>query len=165
MNLRYAAWVAVLLVLGHLCWLQLRPGSASRYNWTVTTSRAAAGRITQLPGPMANEGVDGNVLLQRAGFARTNLVMENSFFYFYFHTTYALYPHRIFVAPADRVINKGLDIMRTEFNPDRHWLEEHHVRYVATYSGSQTSEKLTPENMIPLDKYLFEAQTNQAGGN
>lgn len=165
MSLRYAAWVAVLLVLGHLCWLQLRPESASRQNWSAVTSRAGGGGTTQPPGPAADAGDDGNVLLLRTGYATTNLAIENSLFYFYFHVSYALYPRRIFVAPADRVINQGLDIMHTAFNPDRRWLEEHHVGYVTIFSSSLTSEKLAPGNMIPLDKYLSGAQTNQAGGN
>jgi hypothetical protein len=165
MTLRYAAWVAVLLALGHLCWLQLRPGSASRQNWSALTSRASGGGATHPPGSTADARDGGNVLLVRAGYARTNLATENALFYYYFHTTYALYPRRIFVAPADRIVIKGLHIMNTEFNPDRRWLEEHDVRYVATFSGSQTSEHLTPESMMPVDKYLSGAQTNQARGN
>jgi len=165
MTLRYAVWVAVVLVLGHLCWLQLRPGSSSRQNWSAMASRSASGRATQAAEPPGKVGFDGNVLLQRGGYARTNLVIENALFYFYFHTSYAFYPHRVFVAPADRIVNKGLDIMRTEFDPDRRWLEEHHVHYVATFSGSQTSEKLTPANMMSVGEYLSGAQTNRAGGN
>jgi hypothetical protein len=165
MSLRYAAWAAVLLTLGHLCWLQLRTGSASRQNWSTMTSRDAGGGTRQALVPTAAAGIDGNILLRRAGYARTNLVIENSLFYFYFHTSYALYPRRIFVAPADRVIVNGLDIMRTEFNPDRRWLVEHQVRYVATFSGSQTSERLTPGNMISVEEYLSGAQTNRVGGN
>lgn len=114
---------------------------------------------------MANEGDDGNVLLQLAGYARTNLVAERSVFFFYFQTSYILYPRRIYVAPADKVINSGQDIIHAEFNPDREWLQEHNVRYVSTFGGGQAGGKLPPWEKLPWGDGPAGVQTNKAGGD
>jgi hypothetical protein len=163
-SFRYAAWGVVLLVLVHLCWLQLRPESELHQLCAIATqstaTRAALMPYEQLDRIAAQTG-NGNVLLKLAGYAKTNPVVENSLSFVYFRTSYALYPRRAFVTPADKVINSGQDMMRIEFNPSPQWLQEHDVRSVLIFGndndGGQTLrlEILSPRDDqagIPADK-------------
>ncbi len=165
---RYAAWGIVLLVLVHLCWLQLQPESELHRTWVFAT-RSADGR-TAMTEPdqsdrIARQARDGNVLLKLAGYARTNPAVENSLGYFYFRTSYALYPRRLYAAPADRVINDGRDIMRIGFSPGPQWLQAHDVRSVLIF-GNDTPGGETPrlEILQPRDGRAG-MQTNKSGGN
>ena len=123
---RYAAWSLVLLALVHLCWLQVQPDSELHRIFAFAThstaSRAALMQYAQLD-RMADQTAGGNVLLKLAGYAKTNPVVENSLGFVYYRSSYALYPRRMFVAPADQVINNGRDIMRIEFSPTWKWLQ------------------------------------------
>jgi hypothetical protein len=156
--------MAVLLALVHLGWLQLRPGSAFRQTWTAAAN-SGAGRTTQPDASLADAGDDGNLLLQLAGYTKTNRVIEKSIFYYYFHTTYALYPRRLYVAPADKIIISGLDIMDARFHPDPNWLREHQVRYRATFGGSAAGGTVSPWETPPPDDGTSGTQTNRAGGD
>ena len=49
---------------------------------------------------IAGQAGDGNVLLKLAGYAKTNPVVENSLSYFYYRTSYALYPRRMYACPG-----------------------------------------------------------------
>ncbi len=133
---RYAAWGVVLLVLVHLGWRQLRPESELRRICAMATTTAAS-RLAVMEqvrfDQIARQADDGNVLLQLAGYARTNATVENSLGYFYFRTTYALYPRRLFAGPADQIINGGRDIMRIGFNPNPQWLQAHDVHFKLTF--------------------------------
>ena len=82
-----------------------------------------------------HEALDGNVLLQLAGYAKTNPAVERSLFYFYFQTTYALYPRRLYAAQAGCIVNGSDSIMRAKFSPDQQWLKAHQVRYVAAFGN------------------------------
>ena len=167
-SFQYAAWGVVLLVLVHLCWLQLRPESELHRFCAVATespaSRAAMMEQEQSD-RIAGQATDGNVLLKLAGYAKTNPVVANSLGYFYFQTSYALYPRRLYAAPADQVINDGRDIMRIGFNPGPQWLQAHDVRSVLIFGKDNTSEE-TPrlEILQPHDDQAG-MQTNKPGGN
>lgn len=167
-SFEYAAWGVVLLVLVHLCWLQLRPESELHQICAVAT-KSTARRTAMIPEAqwerIAGQAGNGNGLLKLAGYAKTNPVVENSLSFIYFRTSYALYPRRMYVAPADTVINNGRDIMRAAFNPDRQWLQEHDVRFVLTF-GNDTAGGETPRLEI-LPRFDGEAgmQTNKSGGN
>ena len=151
----YAAWGVVLLVLVHLCWLQLRPESELRRFWAVVTespaSRAAATEHGQSD-RIVWRATDGNLLLKLAGYAKTNPAVANSLGYFYFQTSYALYPRRLYAAPDNQIINDGRDIMRIGFSPGPQWLQAHDVRSVLIFGKDNASEE-TPrlEILQPRD--------------
>jgi len=167
-SFRYAAWGVVLLVLVHLCWLQLRPESELHQIYAFATqstaSRAALMQYEQLD-RIADQTGNGNVLLKLAGYAKTNPVVENSLSFVYFRTSYALYPRRIYAAPADQVINNGRDMMRIEFSPSQQWLQEHDVRSVFTFGNDNAGgETLRLEILPPRDDQAG-MPTNKSGGN
>ena len=165
--IRYAAWGIVLLALVHLCWLQLRPESELHQIYAVATESASnrAAKEHDQSDRIAKQVSDGNVLLKLAGYARTNPAVENSLGYFYFRTSYALYPRRLYAGPADQVINDGRDIMRIGFSPDPQWLREHDVCSVLIF-GNDTPGGETPRLEI-LQSRNGQAgmQTNKSGGN
>jgi len=167
-NFQYAAWGIVLLALIHLCWLQLRPESELHRFWAVardsTTPRTAM-LVHDQSGRIAGQAPDGNVLLKLAGYAKTNPVAANSLAYFYFQTSYALYPRRVYAGTADQVINDGQDIMRVGFSPGPQWLQAHDVRSVLIF-GNDTAGGETPrwERLQPRDGQTG-VQTNKSGGN
>ena len=167
-SFRYAAWGVVLLVLVHLCWLQLRPESELHQIWAFATqstaSRTALMQYEQLD-RIADQTGNGNVLLKLAGYAKTNPVVENSLSFVYFRTSYALYPRRIYAAPADQVINNGRDMMRIEFSPSQQWLHEHDVRSVFTFGNDNAGgETLRLEILPPRDDQAG-MPANKSGGN
>ena len=154
-------------MLVHLCWLQLRPESEWHRFCAVankSTTRHAILEHGQSSRIIAQAG-DGNVLLRLAGYAKTNPVVENSLGYFYFQTSYALYPRRVYAAPADRVINDGRGIMRIGFSPGPQWLQEHDVRSVLIF-GNDAAGGETPrwESLQPHDGPTG-MPTNKSGGN
>ena len=154
-SFRYAAWGVVLLVLVHLCWLQLRPESELHricaFATQSTASRAALMPYEQLA-RFTDQAGNGNVLLKLAGYAKTNPIVENSLSFVYYRTSYALYPRRMYVAPADQVINNGRDMMRIEFSPSQQWLHEHDVRSVFTFGNDNAGgETLRLEIRPPCD--------------
>lgn len=165
---RYAAWGVMLLVLVHLCWRQMRPESELHQIYAVATESAArrAARIEpDQSDRIARQAGDGNVLLRLAGYARTNPAVANSLGYFYFRTSYALYPRRLYAAPADQVINDGRDIMRIGFSPGPQWLQAHDVRSVLTF-GNDTAGGETPRlEILPPRDGQAGMQTNKSGGN
>jgi hypothetical protein len=114
---------------------------------------------------IADQTGNGNVLLKLAGYAKTNPVVENSLSFVYFRTSYALYPRRLYVAPADQVINNGRDMMRIEFSPSQQWLHEHDVRSVFTFGNDNAGgETLRLEILPPRDDQAG-MPTNKSGGN
>jgi hypothetical protein len=167
-SFQYAAWGVVLLVLVHLCWLQLRPESELHQICAVATQstgrRAAITEHEQFD-RIARQAGHGNVLLKLAGYAKTNPVVANSLGYFYFRTSYTLYPKRVYAAPADQVINDGQDIMRIGFSPAPQWLQEHDVRSVLIF-GNDIAGGETPrlEILQPRDGQAG-MPTNKSGGN
>jgi hypothetical protein len=165
-SFQYAAWGVVLLALVHMCWLQLRPESELHQICALAapspTSRAIMVQYQQLD-RIGDRIGDGNVLLKLAGYAKKNPVVETSLSFIYFRASYALYPRRIYIAPADKVINNGWDIMRIKFNPSRQWLQEHDVRSVFTY-GNIGGVKLRLEPLPPsYDQAGMPA--DKSGGN
>ena len=162
MRLRYMAWGGVLLVLGHLCWLQLQAGSAAHAIWDVAAKRVPNRPAT--PGAVTNE-TDGNVLLQLVGYARTNQAVEESLFYYYCRTTYVLYPRRLYAAPGpDRLIGTGRDIMLDAFNPDPQWLKAHNVRYELAFgNGNNNGEPRF--SRLPENDRSIGTQPIPAGGD
>jgi hypothetical protein len=167
-NFQYTAWGIVLLALVHLCWLQLRPESELHRFWAVakqSTPHRMAITVQDQSGRIAGQAPDGNVLLKLAGYAKTNPVAANSLAYFYFQTSYALYPRRLYAAPADQVINDGQDIMRIGFNPGSQWLQAHDVRSVLIF-GNDTAGGETPRlELLPPRDGQVGMQTNKSGGN
>jgi hypothetical protein len=167
-SFQYAAWGVVLLVLVHLGWLQLRPES-ELHRLCAFATRSAASRTALMPyeqlDRIAGQTVNGNVLLKLVGYAKTNPVVENSLSFAYFRASYALYPRRIYAAPADKVINNGRDIMRSEFSPSQQWLQEHDVRSVFTFGNDKAGgETLRWETLPPRDDRAG-MPTDKSGGN
>ena len=165
---QYVAWGIVLLVLAQLCWWQLRPESEWHRIYTAATE-SASGRAAmtehELSNRIARQAGDGNVLLKLAGYAKTNPVVEHSLGYFYFRTSYVLYPRRLYAAPADKVINDGGDIMRIGFSPGPQWLQEHDVRSVLIF-GNDTPGVETPRlEILQTGDGRTGMQTNKSGGN
>jgi hypothetical protein len=167
-SFQYAAWGVVLLALIHLCWLQLRPESELHRFCAVATesaSRRTAMMVQDQSDRIARQAADGNVLLKLAGYAKTNPVVANSLGYFYFQTSYALYPRRLYAATADQVINNGQDIMRIGFSPGPQWLQAHDVRSVLIF-GNETAGGETPRlEILPSRDGQAGMQTNKSGGN
>jgi hypothetical protein len=166
-NFEYAAWGIVLLVLVHLCWLQLRPESGWHRIHAVAT-KSAASRAAGMPeeqwGKIAGPAGNGNGLLKLAGYAKTNLAVENHLSFFYHWTSYALYPRRLYVAPPDTVINKGRDIMQAAFNPDRQWLQQHDVRFVLMFGNDKPGGETPRLEILPPIDGEDGMQTNRSGG-
>jgi hypothetical protein len=165
---RYAAWGVVLLVLVHLCWLQLRPESELHQFCTVakqSTARHTAMAPYEQSDRITGQAADGNVLLKLAGYAKTNPVVANSLGYFYFRTSYTLYPRRVYAAPADQVINSGRDIIQIGFSPGPQWLQAHDVRSVLIF-GNDTAGGETPrlEILQPRDGQA-RVPAEKSGGN
>jgi hypothetical protein len=167
-SFRYAAWGVVLLVLVHLCWLQLRPESELHQIYAFATqstaSRTALMQYEQLD-RIADQTGNGNVLLKLAGYAKTNPVVENSLSFIYYRTSYALYPRRMYIAPADKVINNGLDIMRIEFSPSQQWLQEHDVRSVFTFGNDNAGGKTLRLEILPPRDDQAGMPADKSGGN
>ena len=156
------------MVLIHLGWLQLQPGSELHRLCAFATqspaSRAALMPYEQLD-RITGQTVNGNVLLKLAGYAKTNPVVENSLSFAYFRASYALYPKRIYAAPADQVINNGRDIMRIGFNPSPQWLQEHDVRSVFTFGNDNAGgETLRLEILSPRNDQAG-MSADKSGGN
>jgi len=157
---RYAAWGAVLLTLLHLCWLQLQPGSGLRETWAdAVKSPAPASRKVAAEKEsfeqIGRQTGTGNLLLHFA-------VSTKAACYIYFLSSYVLYPRRLYVGPADSVVNNLEDLMRIEFNPGREWLQERDVRCVLTFVKDGTP--LQAHFLQPPDASAG-AQTNRPGGN
>ena len=165
---QYAAWGVVLLALVHLCWLQLRPESELHRFFAVaaeSSTRRAAMLEHEQSGRIAGQAPDGNILLRLAGYAKTNPVVANSLGYFYFQTSYALYPRRVYAATADKVINNGQDIMRIGFNPDPQWLQAHDVRSVLIFGKDNASEETPRLEILQPPDHQARMQANKPGGN
>jgi hypothetical protein len=165
---RYAAWGIVLVTLVHLCWRQSRPDS-ELHRICAFASQSPASRVALMPyeqlDRMAGQIENGNVWLQLAGYAKTNPVVENSLSFTYFRTSYALYPRRLYAAPADMVINDGRDIMRAEFSPGPQWLQEHDVGSVIIFGNDNAGgETLRLEALPPRDHQAGMPAT-KSGGN
>jgi len=130
----YLAWGIVLLGLAQLCWLQGQPESEWWRSFPVTM------KSTEGPANLGPEQVDqiavlagnGNVVLSPVGYANTNTDYENLLEYIYYRGSYALYPRRLYVAPAGQIIKDGRDIVRAGFNPSPQWLQAHNVGSVVT---------------------------------
>jgi hypothetical protein len=163
-----AAWGVVLLVLVHLCWLQLRPES-EWHRFRAAATNSPASRAAMMEHEPSNQidgqAADGNVLLRLAGYAKTNPAVAHSLCYFYFQTSYALYPRRLYAAPADQVINCGEDIMLIGFNPDPRWLQAHDVRSVLIFGKDNAGEETPRLEILPPHDGRAGMQTNQSGGN
>jgi len=127
-------------------------------------SRAALTPYEQLDRIAEQTGND-NVLLELAGYAKTNPAVQDSLSFIYYRTSYALYPRRMYVAPADRVINRGRDIMQTGFSPTPQWLHEHNVGFVLMFGNDDPNGE--PLRLAPLPVRENESQTStqKAGGN
>ena len=167
-SFQYAAWGVVLLVLIHLGWLQLQPGSELHRLCAFATqspaSRAALMPYEQLD-RITGQTVNGNVLLKLAGYAKTNPVVENSLSFAYFRASYALYPKRIYAAPADQVINNGRDIMRVEFDPGPQWLHEHDVHSMLVFGNDNAGGETLRLEILPPRDDRAGAPTDKSGGN
>ena len=167
-NFERAAWAIVLLMLIHLCWLQSRPESGLRQIWSLATA-PAAGRpaVVQYEqiDRIASQVTNSNVLLKLVGYAKTNPAVEYHLGLFHYWTSYALYPHRLYAAPENTVINNVRDIMRAAFNPGPGWLQEHDVRYVLTYGTDRAGEKTPQLSILQFPDDPTGTQTNRAGGN
>ena len=158
----------MLLALVHLCWLQLRPESEWRQFCAVAT-QSAARRATMMQHEeldrIARQVADGNVLLKLAGYARTNPIVEDSLSFIYYRTSYALYPRRMYVAPADTVINNGRDIMQIGFNPGPQWLQAHEVRSMLIFGNDIAGGEPLRLEILPSYDGQAGMQTNKSGGN
>ena len=108
---------------------------------------------------------NGNVLLKPAGYAKTNLAVENSLSYVYFRTSYALYPRRLYAAPADKVINRGRDMMRIGFNPSPQWLQEHDVRSVLVFGNDTVGGGTLRLEILPPRDNQAGIPADKSGGN
>jgi hypothetical protein len=168
MNLRYAVWGIVLLTLVHLCWLQSQPGSGLRSLYAVTirssSSHTALAPFQQLD-RITGQTTNANVLLLLAGGARTNSAVENSLSFTYFRANYILYPRRMYAAPAHTVINRGGDIQRLDFNPDRQWLQSHDIHWVLTLGRDSAGGAMVRLEPFPPPDNPAGVSAGKTGGN
>jgi hypothetical protein len=166
-SFEYIAWAGVLLVLAHLCWLQLQPKSECHQRYAMATKSAVfRATITQYEpfDRIANQTRDGNLWLKVTGEAKTNPGATDLLCLVYYRTSYVLYPRRLYVGPADFIINGGRAIMQVEFNPSQQWLQEHDVRFVL-YPGINQPGQGMYLKLQPVDDGKAGAYTNQTGGN
>lgn len=105
------------------------------------------------------------MLLKLAGYARTNPIVEDSLSFIYYRTSYALYPRRMYVAPADTVINNGRDIMQIGFNPGPQWLQAHEVRSMLIFGNDIAGGEPLRLEILPSYDGQAGMQTNKSGGN
>lgn len=145
----------MLLALVHLSWMQWQSGSALHRIAALATrpeARRAAISAHERIDRIADRAVPGNVFLRVVGDFEEHAVAGDSVSFVYYRASYALYPRRIFVAPTDRVINDGRDILRIEFDPGQAWLQERDVASVMTVgSDSAGNETLRLQILKPRD--------------
>jgi hypothetical protein len=167
-SIQYAARGIVLLALVHLCWLQLRPESEA-HRLCALARQSPANRAALMPyeqlDRIAGQTGNDNALLELAGYAETNPAVENSLSFIYYRTSYALYPRRIYVAPADRVINRGRDIMRTKFSPASEWLREHDVRFELVFGNDNGSGETLRLEPLPPPENRAGTPAGKSGGD
>ena len=166
-SFEYIARGGVLLVLLHLCWLQLQPKSECHRLYAMAT-KSAAFRSTIMQyeqlDRIANQTGDGNVLLKLTEQVKTNPDATDFLCLVYYRTCYVLYPRRLYVGPADIVINGGRAIMQAEFNPSQQWLEEHDVHFVLNLGIDKPGQAMYLK-LLPLDTGKAGVYTNRTGGN
>jgi hypothetical protein len=152
--LEWVAWAMVALVLVHLCGLQLRPESAAHHLQAILNPPPAGStdpEPTAFCDRMAEQASveGGNVWLRFAGHTATNEMDKYVTSLLYFRGSYKLYPRRVYVAPADRVINHGWEILQAEFHPSLQWLQERNVRCVLTLGKDALGRELPAAEIIP----------------
>jgi hypothetical protein len=163
-----AAWAVVLLTLAQLCLLQLQPDSALKsFPARIRNPALALARYHDCDDFAAHSG-PGNVFLKLVGCPKPKPDAEATQSFsdyreaflsgWYFRTAYDLYPRRVFVAPAETVVNGGWDLMGVSFNPDQSWLSSHAVRSVLTLGFDAAGRTLNP-HWEPLSGI-----TNNLGG-
>lgn len=128
-----------------------------------TTGSATTKRYEQLD-RLAEQTVKGNVLLELAGYARSIPAAENFSCLLYYRLNYTLYPGRMYVAPADHVINNGQDIVQTEFNPSPQWLQEHDVRSALIFGVTGDGRVTLQLKPLPPSGSQSGRQADKSGG-
>ena len=165
----YVAWGTVLLVLVHLCWLQLSAGSElRRFTAILTTGEAGAGELdaNEYCDRLVNQANvdDGSVLLRFVGYTAGNGRDGYVASLLYYRAGYILYPRRVYAAPEERIINQGRDILQAEFNPDLPWLRAHNVRSILTLRKDASGNQVAECEIIEPGEDSPGTQTGGAGG-
>jgi hypothetical protein len=76
---------------------------------------------------------EGNLFLKFKGYGMLEKESDNDVpLMIYMRICYKMYPREVYVVKPDVVVNKGADIMKNPFNPDKQWLKEHGVKKVLT---------------------------------
>ena len=158
----------MLLALAHLCWLQLPPGSElRRISALATRSAASPAAVSEYErlDRIAKRTGRGNLLLKLDRDTKQNAAVEASLSFVYYRMGYALYPRRIYVAPADAVINDGWDILRIDFSPGREWLQEHAVGSVLTFGSDDAGREMLRLQILKPRHDQAGIPADESGGN
>jgi hypothetical protein len=75
----------------------------------------------------------GNLFARFIGFDATNAADCEFAQRVYYRACYALWPRRMYLAPADHVVNNGADLLRTDFAPDARWLRDQEIHAVIEF--------------------------------
>jgi hypothetical protein len=92
-------------------------------------------------------GDDGNVALCFIGFRADDPGDVEFVSRFYYRAAYSIWPRRVFVTEADRVINGGEDVLAEPFEPGREWLRSRGI--VATITVRRM-----PDGLIEFSRTL-----------
>jgi hypothetical protein len=129
----------------HVGWLNLRGNSFARQNLAAAWEHLPPpvmeqylrldARVNELAG-------SGNLFARFVGFDATSAADLEFAQQLYYRVCYALWPRRMYVAPAERVVNTGAELLRIDFTPDPRWLSDHGVQitveFVSDPAGGMT---------------------------
>lgn len=129
---RNIAFALVVLASALVCYVNTGPNSFARY----IISTFVKGEKPHMPhietDTFFTRAVpEGNILLQFTGFDAENpRAPKTPVAFVYYRSGYTLYPRRVFVADHTMVINKGADIINSNFDPDEEWLDRNDIHSV-----------------------------------
>ena len=131
--------------VAHVGWLNLRGNSFARQNMAAAWERLpppAMEQYLRLDARVNELAGSDNLFARFVGFDAANPAHREFAQQLYYRASYALWPRRMYVAPGDRVINTGAELLRIDFTPDPRWLRDYGVHttieFVSDPAGGMT---------------------------
>jgi hypothetical protein len=126
------AFSSVVLALVLVCYVNTTPGSSAREIVTAfIKGDNPQGSDLTTETSLKTAASKGNLLLRFAGFDAENPNPRVDFpAFIYYRYSYTLFPVRVFVGDRTTIINNGTDIIKSNFDPGKEWLDSNNVRSV-----------------------------------
>jgi hypothetical protein len=80
---------------------------------------------------------DGNVVLQITGGDREDPGWQQYASFIYYRSVYLLYPRTVTLAPPERTVNNGRQVLAAVFQPDSSWILRHDIHYILRFHQDQ----------------------------